>query len=87
MPDGFTPNGDGLNDIFRVKYPFAVSGFRMQVYNSWGEKVFESSNINIGWDGTWKGEPSVAGIYVWVIRFTDASNKLQQLKGTVTLIR
>jgi gliding motility-associated-like protein len=87
MPTGFTPNGDGLNDIFRVKYPFAVKSFHLLIYNRWGEKVFETNNIREGWDGYWKGELSLQGIYVWVISFTDTNNKAQQLKGTVTLIR
>ena len=87
MPTGFTPNNDGLNDIFRVKYPFAVKSFHMLVYNRWGEKVFETNNISEGWDGYWKGALLLQGIYVWVISFTDTNNKAQQLKGTVTLIR
>jgi gliding motility-associated-like protein len=87
MPTGFTPNNDGLNDIFRVKYPFAVKTFHMLVYNRWGEKVFETNNMREGWDGYWKGELSLQGVYVWVISFTDTNNKPQQLKGTVTLIR
>jgi gliding motility-associated-like protein len=87
MPTGFTPNGDGLNDIFRVKYPFAVKSFHLLIYNRWGEKVFETNNIREGWDGYWKGELSLQGIYVWVISFTGTNNKAQQLKGTVTLIR
>jgi gliding motility-associated-like protein len=87
MPTGFTPNNDGLNDVFRVKYPFAVKAFHMLVYDPWGEKVFETNNMREGWDGYRKGEPSLQGVYVWVISFTDTNNQLQQLKGTVTLIR
>jgi gliding motility-associated-like protein len=87
MPTGFTPNNDGLNDVFRVKYPFAVKTFHMLVYNRWGEKVFETNHINDGWDGSFKGEPAIQGTYVWVISFVDNDNKTQQLTGVVTLIR
>jgi gliding motility-associated-like protein len=87
MPTGFTPNNDGLNDVFRVKYPFAVKSFHMLVYNAWGEKVFETNKINEGWDGTFKGEPSMQGVYVWVISYVDNNNKGEQLKGVVTLLR
>jgi gliding motility-associated-like protein len=87
MPTAFTPNNDGLDDVFRVKYPFAVKSFNMIIYDRWGEKVFETNNIRDGWDGLRKGEPSSQGIYVWVISFTDTNNKAQQVKGTVTLIR
>jgi len=87
MPNAFSPNNDGLNDVFRVKYPFAVTNFHFLVTNRWGQTVFETTNIHNGWDGTCKGEPAVAGIYVWVISFTDLDHKDQQIKGTVTLLR
>ena len=87
MPTGFTPNNDGLNDVFRVKYPFSVTRFHFQVTSRWGQKVFETSNIHDGWDGTYKGEPALEGVYVWVISFIDVNGKNQQLMGTVTLIR
>ena len=87
MPTGFTPNGDGLNDVFRVKYPFPAKEFHLMVYNRWGSEVFETNNINEGWDGTYKGEPSAQGSYVWIISFVDMNNKSEQLKGIVTLLR
>jgi len=87
MPNAFTPNGDGINDVFKVKYPFPVKEFHLIVYNEWGNKVFETNNINKGWDGSYKGEPSIQGIYVWVISFADINNKPGQLKGIVTLLR
>lgn len=87
MPTGFTPNNDGLNDVFRVKYPFAVKSFHMLVYNRWGEKVFDTNHINEGWDGSFKGQPAIQGTYAWMIIFVDNNNKPQQLKGVVTLLR
>jgi gliding motility-associated-like protein len=87
MPTAFTPNADGLNDIFKVKYPFPVKEFHLMVYNRWGNKVFEANKINEGWDGSYKGEPSIQGSYVWVISFVDVNNKPAQLKGIVTLLR
>jgi len=87
MPTGFTPNGDGINDVFKVKYPFPVKEFHLTVYNQWGNKVFETNKINEGWDGTYKGEPSVQSSYVWIISFVDKNNKAAQLKGIVTLLR
>jgi gliding motility-associated-like protein len=87
MPTGFTPNGDGINDVFKVKYPFPLKEFHLVVYNRWGSKVFETNKINEGWDGSFKGEPCVQGSYVWIISFTDISNKPAQLKGIITLLR
>jgi gliding motility-associated-like protein len=87
MPDAFSPNNDGLNDVFRVKYPFAVTDFHFLVTNRWGQTVFETNDIHKGWNGTFKGEPPLEGIYVWVISYTDINNNSQQLKGTVTLLK
>ncbi|MDN3657423.1 gliding motility-associated C-terminal domain-containing protein [Ferruginibacter paludis] len=87
MPSAFTPNGDGLNDVFKVKYPFTVQQYFMTVYNRFGEKVFETSQIGDSWDGKSKGQLLPQSSYVWLIRFTDDHNKVQTLKGTVLLIR
>jgi gliding motility-associated-like protein len=87
MPNAFSPNNDGLNDVFKVKYPFTVSNFHFLVTNRWGQTVFETNDIHRGWNGTFKGEPPLEGIYVWVISYTDNNNKSQQLKGTVTLLK
>lgn len=87
MPSAFTPNGDGLNDVFKLKYPFPVNKFNMIIYDRWGEKVFETNTITSGWNGMWKGVPSLQGAYVWTIWYTDDNNKQQQLKGVVNLLR
>jgi gliding motility-associated-like protein len=87
MPSAFTPNGDVLNDVFKVKYPFPVKQFSMTIYNRYGEKVFETNNISEGWDGNWKGTLQLQGTYVWIISFKGINNRQQNLKGTVTLIR
>ncbi len=87
MPNAFSPNNDGLNDVFKVKYPFAVSNFHFMVTNRWGQTVFETNDIHVGWNGTFKGAPPLEGIYAWVISFTDINNKSQQIKGAVTLLK
>jgi gliding motility-associated-like protein len=87
MPNAFTPNGDGLNDIFRVKYPFPVKDYNMSIYNQWGQRIFMSDNIMKGWDGTFHGSGASTGVYVWVISLTDTYGKKQNAKGTVTLMK
>ena len=87
MPNAFTPNADGLNDLFRVKYPFPVKEFNMSIYNQWGQKIYSSADIQKGWDGTYKGNNASSGIYVWTITLTDTRGKTQSAKGTVTLIK
>ena len=87
MPSAFTPNGDGRNDVFRVKYPFSVTRFQMAIYNRWGMQVFQTANIGEGWDGTFRGAPQPVGTYVWYISLVDIHKGIENAKGTVMLIR
>ena len=87
MPSAFTPNRDGVNDILRVKNLFSVKQFTMTIYNRFGEKIYESNNVNQGWNGSYKGAEEPIGTYIWVISLTDTEDKKQNAKGTVTLIR
>lgn len=86
IPSAFTPNGDGTNDIFRVRGN-NVEQVYLAVYNRWGQRVFESHSINETWDGTFKGEalpPDVYGYYA-EIRCFDGGIFIK--KGNCTLIR
>ncbi|MGN6248118.1 MAG: gliding motility-associated C-terminal domain-containing protein [Ginsengibacter sp.] len=87
MPNAFSPNNDGINDVFRVKYPFPVHSFDFQIFDRFGEKVYESADIMKGWDGTFKGQPAVAGSYSWTISVVSAEGKSEFSKGLVMLIR
>ena len=87
MPSAFTPNGDGLNDIFRVKNVFPVKNFKMIIYNRWAQKVFESSDISNGWNGYYKGHVASNDTYVWVISFISENEEKQSGHGTVTIIK
>lgn len=87
MPTAFTPNKDGLNDVFRVKYPFPVKEFTMTIYDRWGQKIYSSLDIKKGWDGNFKGNLSPVGSYVWTISLTDLNGNKQSVKGNVLLIR
>jgi gliding motility-associated-like protein len=87
VPTAFTPNGDGLNDIFKpitlgIK---SLSSFR--IYNRWGQLVFATSNIGQGWDGTFNGALQSAGSYVWITDGIDYKGNYIQKKGNVVLIR
>lgn len=87
LPTAFTPNGDGLNDILRP-YLIGMKGLKsFSVFNRWGDLVFRSAKYGEGWDGKYKGEPQNTGVFVWILEFYDASNKLVTEKGTVTIIR
>lgn len=92
IPNAFTPNGDGLNDFFRVVGLYHYVNFKMYIYNRWGELVFESANIETGWDGTFNNQESPSDTYVWVV-YVDflgediITNGNVMFKGTVTLVR
>ncbi len=84
VPNAFTPNNDGLNDTFRpVATGDLIRQFSMVIYNRWGQMIFETNNPAEGWDG--KDAP--AGVYSWVISYSDVKEKVYQTKGIVTLIK
>jgi gliding motility-associated-like protein len=86
MPDGFTPNNDGVNDVFRIP---AGTGLRLKkfcIYDRWGQMVFSTNDISKGWDGTVNGIKATAGVYVYVITASDYKGE-SQFKGGVVLIR
>ncbi len=90
LPNAFTPNGDGLNDEFKpVQRYDLVKTYRLFIYNRWGQLIFEASDINTGWDGTFKGQPAEQGTYVYKIVYTASStgNEPQSIAGNVTLVR
>jgi gliding motility-associated-like protein len=87
MPGAFTPNRDGLNDVYKAGGGELVTSFNMQLFNRYGEKVFESNSITKGWDGTYKGALQNSGTYVYVVTYTDpATGLVKNLKGTFLLI-
>ncbi len=88
MPSGFTPNGDGRNDLFRVPPSIPVIIRQLAVYNRQGLMVFSTSNVGVGWDGTFNGHPQPAGVYVWELVYDNPlSRRIESAKGTVMLVR
>jgi len=85
-PSGFSPNGDGLNDVFEVK-GIGLKKFKLQVFSRWGELVFESDNIEDQWDGKYNGEFVPTGTYVYTIKYTSMLDKDKVLEGTVTVLK
>src|SRR5690606_1978873 len=90
IPNAFSPNGDGNNEVFYV-YGKGVRQMHLKIFNRWGELVFETDNLNNGWDGTYKGELQTAGVYVYHVKavFCDGSTITphEYKKGSVTLFR
>lgn len=84
VPSAFSPNNDGLNDLWRIAGAGALKSFRVQVFNRWGERVFASTDKSAAWDGMYKGLPVPAGVYVYYIELGDYK---APVKGLVTVIR
>ena len=87
IPNAFTPNGDGNNDVFRAIPVGMANTVYFRVYNRYGELIFETNKWLKGWDGTYKGKDQPNGVYIWMISGTDRNfNKVNE-QGTVNLIR
>ena len=89
IPTAFTPNGDDNNQYFKP-YLVNVPEMRMQIYNRWGEKVYDGDQDSPGWDGTYMGQPVQQDVYTWVVFYRyRLSNKWIQIKekGTLQLLR
>lgn len=88
FPNAFTPNDDGTNDVFRpVGECPEVESFRFQVYNRWGDLVFEGLEPTDGWDGEVNGQPAPTDVYVWWARYRLPDQEEILEKGDVTLLR
>lgn len=88
MPNAFSPNGDGLNDVFKIEGRQYERLISFQVFDRNGTKVFETTNINKGWDGTYlNGEKAGAGVYFYFIEMANVDRETFQFKGDVTLTR
>lgn len=85
-PSVFSPNGDGLNDVFEIK-GIGLKKFNLQVFSRWGELIFESTNIEDQWDGKYNGEFVPTGTYVYTIKYTSMLDKDKVLEGTVTVLK
>lgn len=86
VPQAFSPNGDGNNDILFVK-GFGIVSMNFAIYNQYGQQVFETSNQSIGWDGTFHNKDENPGVFVWVLEYTLINGNGGNLKGNTTLIR
>ena len=86
VPSAFSPNGDGNNDVLFVKGEGIVN-MSFQLYNRYGEMIFQSDDQRIGWDGTYKGRLENPAVFTWVLHYTFEYGELGMLKGNTTLVR
>jgi len=88
VPNAFTPNNDGKNDVFKVAGYDNLSFFRFRIYNRWGAEVFFSLLPEKGWNGFLKEQLQPQGVYVWIMEYKKKySQEVFFQKGTVTLIK
>lgn len=87
IPSAFTPNNDGRNDRFGALPSGNIRGYRMQIYNRWGQLVFVSYNVDDKWDGTFKGAPADMGVYHYNFSADCYEGGQMQNKGDITLLR
>ena len=86
VPNAFTPNNDGKNDILFVRSDI-LEEFVLRIYDRWGELIFETNSLDKGWDGTYKNEPCMPGVYDYFLEGYCNNKKEILKKGNITLIR
>ena len=86
IPNAFTPNGDGINDMFRI-YGEQIKSVKLFIYDRYGEQIFESNAIQDGWNGYYKGKPLEGGVYVYYAEVQYLDNQIDRIKGSVTLLK
>lgn len=87
IPNAFTPNSNGRNDVFRPQGIDQADRYRFKIYNRWGEMIFSSSDPLTGWNGTLEGKPAQPGVYVWQVSFINRFLREITETGEVHLIR
>lgn len=86
VPNTFTPDGDGMNDLFLARAT-EVDDFRLLVFNRWGEQIFTSTALDRGWDGTYQGVGSPIDTYAWRIDLRELNGRERTVFGHVNLVR
>ena len=87
VPNAFSPNGDGLNDVFRAIPVGMTRPEYFRVFNRYGELVFETNQYLKGWDGTYKGKLQPMGTYIWILKGEDRKGRKVEMRGTVMIVQ
>lgn len=86
LPSAFTPNGDGNNDVYKAVGE-GIQDFKMQIMNRKGMLLFQTNDINTGWDGTFNGSLQPAQVYIYTVVYENARGEQKVLNGQFTLVR
>lgn len=87
VPNAFTPNGDGNNEVFYVRSSAPIDNFYFTVYDRWGQQVFETRDQNIGWDGTFEGKPLSPSAFAWYCSGNCEGGEAFFLKGNISILK
>jgi gliding motility-associated-like protein len=88
MPDAFTPNDDGTNDVFPSnRYNNLNSYYRLKIFNRWGEEIFETQVTGVQWDGTYNGQLAPQDVYVFLVSSVGCDGMERHFRGTFNLLR
>jgi gliding motility-associated-like protein len=87
VPTAFSPNGDGINDLFGAIAVGPISQYHLRIYNRWGEEVFSSDLLKDRWDGTYKLRDQPMGVYVYAIAYVNKKGHSKTKSGNLTLLR
>ena len=87
LPNSFTPNGDGFNDVFMPKENQGIANATLRILNRWGAEIFFTENLSQGWDGTFNNKSCTDGTYFWTIEYSNAVGEKIGKAGYLTLLR
>ncbi len=83
IPNVFTPNGDGINDVFTPGKRKGILKMNTSIFNRWGKLIYETNDLQIAWEG----KDFADGVYYWLINYTDITGKASSINGSTTIIR
>ena len=86
FPSAFSPNGDGINDMFSPFFDCDIEQFEWIIFDRWGRKIFETNGLNDFWGGTINGQPAPMGIFGYVLRYKSRKKSPLVNSESVTLI-
>jgi gliding motility-associated-like protein len=89
IPNAFSPNGDNENDAIRLYFGdmTCLKVFSLNIFNRWGEKVFEATSPLVIWDGTYNGKPENAGVFMYYLKATLYNGEEVEKHGNINLIK